>query len=302
MVASYLLDPSNYRHNLFDVALKYLNYKMIPIEDLIGKKKKDQISIKDVEINKLYIYACEDSDIAFRLKLNLEKKLKEKELISLFENIEMPILKILKEMEKNGISLDVNYLNSLEKEFSINLKEIEDKIFLLSGEKFNINSPKQLGEILFEKMQIKNSKKTKTGSYSTDIKVLEELKDDHEIIKYILEYRSLSKLKSTYVEALPKLISKKDNKLHTSYNQTVAASGRLSSSEPNLQNIPSKTNTGQLIRKAFVSENSDKILISADYSQIELRILAHYTKDENLIYSFNNKFWNNIWNGSIFFS
>ncbi len=284
MVASYLINPSLRQHNLDMLALQYFNYQKVPTKELIGSGKK-QINMTEVPLEKISFYACEDADYTQRLREIFEKKLAELELKKLFAEVELPLIHVLMEMEENGVSLDVPFLNKMSKELNHRLNEIMESIYQIAGQIFNINSPKQLSEILFEKMGLPVIKKTKTGA-STDVSVLETLAKEHELPQQILEFRQLSKLKSTYVDALPKLINPKTGRLHTSYNQTVAATGRLSSSDPNLQNIPIRTEIGRQIRKAFVTVDKNHIIIDADYSQIELRIMAHLSQDKNLIQAF----------------
>ncbi len=285
MIASYLLNPESRQHSLDNLSYYELNWEKIKSEELFSEKEK----IKDfskINIEKLAIYSCEDVDFTFKLKNKLEKKLKEKDLIKLFEELEMPLVKTISEIERNGILLNCLFLKKLNANIKNEIKKISEKIWKIAGENFNINSTKQLKEILYEKLKIENKglKKTKTG-LSTASEELEKIKDLHPIIELIQEYRELNKLNSTYIESLPKLIDKKDKKLHTSFNQTITATGRLSSSKPNLQNIPTKTELGNTIRKAFIAENGYKLL-SLDYSQIELRIMAHLSKDKNLLQAF----------------
>ena len=284
MVASYLLDPSNHQHNLDSLCLEYLNYKKVPTSELIGKGKK-QVTMREVPLEKISFYACEDADFTLRLRHVLEPKLKEAELYDLFMQVEIPLISVLKQMEWNGVALDVELLNRLSIRLEGELSRLEEQIYHQAGQKFNINSPQQLATILFEKLQLPTSRRTKTG-YSTDVSVLEELAKIHPIPKLILEYRQLAKLKSTYVDALPRLINPHTGRLHTSYNQTVAATGRLSSSNPNLQNIPIRTELGREIRKAFIPGQPDHVILDADYSQIELRIMAHLSGDERLLETF----------------
>ncbi|MBN1870947.1 MAG: DNA polymerase I, partial [Candidatus Omnitrophica bacterium] len=284
MVASYLLNPSKLNHNLEDISMEYLNYKMTSLAELIGTGKK-QISLEDVETQKVSDYSCEDSDVTLRLMHILEKKLKEKNLYELFVNVEMPLVRVLAEMEIEGISLDSKFFKRMSKDLDNRLKSLRKNIYKLAGAEFNINSHQQLSQVLFEKLKLPVVKRTKTG-ISTDEGVLRKLLGSHPIIESILEYRTLAKLKSTYADALPELINKKTSRLHTSFNQTVTATGRLSSSNPNLQNIPIKTSVGREIRKGFIPSHKDHVIISADYSQIELRILAHLSGDKNLITAF----------------
>ena len=287
MVAHYLLQP-DMRHNMDLLAETYLNYKTVSIETLIGKKGKNQKSMRQADQAEVSKYAAEDADITLQLKIYFEPLLAEKKLLDLFTKVEMPLIKILAEMEKNGVKLDVLALNRFSIELGESLKELESQIYKHAGEEFNIASPKQLGDILFAKMKItEKAKKTKTGQYSTGEDVLVKLENKHPIIRHILDYRSLSKLKSTYVDALPELVSSRDQKIHTNYNQTVAATGRLSSTNPNLQNIPIRTEKGREIRKAFVPSDENHILLAADYSQVELRIIASISGDEAMIHDFN---------------
>jgi DNA polymerase-1 len=279
MVASYLLNPAKLNHNLGDIAIEYLGHKMTPISELIGKGKKE-ITMDQVEIERVTPYAAADADIVLRLAEIMEPKLKEKGLEELFHKVEMPLVGILAEMEMDGVLIDKEYLGSLSKEFALELRKLEKKIYLLAGEEFNINSPKQLSYILFEKLKLPVIEKTKTG-YSTKEAVLRELAPNHKLPNLLIKYRELAKLKSTYTDALPLLINSHTGRVHTSFNQTITATGRLSSSEPNLQNIPIRTELGRKIRKAFVPQKG-YILLSADYSQIDLRVLAHISKDEAL--------------------
>lgn len=288
MIAHYLLSPDA-RHNMDFLAEYYLQYNTIPIENLIGKKGKNQKSMRDVEQKEILPYACEDADITWQLKELFEPEIQKEHLKNLFYDIEMPLSEVLKSMEQEGIQLDIEHLKTFSKELEIDLNEIEKKIIELAGTTFNLDSPKQLGEILFETMEIsKKPKKTKTGQYSTSEETLQKHINDHEIIPLILDYRSLRKLKSTYVDPLPELVDKEDGRLHTHYMQTVAATGRLSSTNPNLQNIPIRTPRGREIRKAFVAKNDDYCLMAADYSQIELRIMADFSQDKNMIEAFKN--------------
>ncbi len=285
MVASYLLNPSKLNHNLDDISIEYLGHKMTtPIEDLIGKGKH-AITMDKVDVDKVSCYSCEDSDVTFRLKKILEKELSKKDLDSLFYDVEMPLIEVLAQMEMDGVSIDGAYLKELSVEMEKKLERLTKKIYELAEGEFNINSPKQLSAILFDKLKLPIIKRTKTG-ISTDEDVLTKLASKHPLPEKLLEYRELSKLRSTYVDNLPSLINPATGKLHTSFNQTVTATGRLSSSGPNLQNIPIKTEEGRKIRKAFISSGENSILLSADYSQIELRVLAHFSNDKNLIKAF----------------
>ena len=281
MVASYLLNPSKSNHNLEDISFDYLNHKMTtPIEELIGKGK-NAITMDMVDVEKVCRYCCEDSDVTLRVKKVLEKELSAKDLEELFYKVEMPLVEVLAVMEINGVSIDKDYLADLSIEMEKKLDKLTKRIYEMAGEEFNINSPKQLSKILFEKLKLPVVKKTKTG-ISTDEEVLSKLALEHKLPESLLEYRELSKLKSTYVDSLPNLINPKTGKVHTSFNQTVTATGRLSSSGPNLQNIPIKTEEGRKTRKAFIAESKDNVLMSADYSQIELRVLAHLSGDKEL--------------------
>jgi DNA polymerase-1 len=288
MIAHYLLSPDN-RHGMDALAVYYLKYKTFPIEDLIGKKGKNQKSMRDIEQKDIVDYACEDADITWQLKELFEPEIQKDHLKDLFYDMEMPLSSVLKAMEQVGIQLDIESLKTFSAELEITLNDIEEKVLELAGVEFNLDSPKQLGEVLFEKLAIsKKPKKTKTGQYSTSEDTLQKHVNDHEIIPLILDYRSLRKLKSTYVDPLPELVDEHDGRLHTHYMQTVAATGRLSSTNPNLQNIPIRTPKGREIRKAFVAKNDDYFLMAADYSQIELRIIAALSGDENMINAFQN--------------
>ncbi len=289
MIAHYLLSPDG-RHSMDRLAEYYLKYKPISIETLIGKKGKNQKSMADIPQEQITDYACEDADITWQLKVLFEPEIQKEHLKQLFYEMEMPLVSVLKNMEVEGINLDTEGLTHFSKELNTTLIDLEEKIKHLAGqEDFNLDSPKQLGEVLFDKMKISSkAKKTKTGQYSTSEDVLQKHKDDHEIIPLILDYRSLRKLKSTYVDALPLLVDEKDKRIHTHYMQTVAATGRLSSTNPNLQNIPIRTEKGREIRKAFIPRDENYLLMAADYSQIELRIIAALSGDKNMIHAFQN--------------
>lgn len=280
MIASYLLDPSKRQHNLDALSLDQLNLKKIPTTSLIGSGTK-QITMDMVPIDKVSEYACEDADVTYRLWKTLAPQISESNLEKLMEEVEIPLVSVLVKMEKNGVALDEKYLAKMSKQLETELYQLEVKIYDLAGTKFNINSTKQLGKILFDDLKLPIIRKTKTG-YSTDVSVLEELAKEHDLPMQILEFRQLAKLKSTYVDALPRLVNPKTHRLHTSYNQTVAATGRLSSSDPNLQNIPIRTEIGKKIRAAFIPSNDSFVILDADYSQIELRIMAHLSGDRTL--------------------
>ncbi len=287
MLAHYLVDPDT-RHNLNALAENYLKYSPVPIEDLIGKGKT-QINMRSVKNEVITEYAGEDADVTLQLKYLFEKELNLRKLSELFETIEMPLVSVLEDMEREGISLDVNALHDLSKELKADLELLEKDIWKIAGYEFNVASPKQLGEILFERLKvIPNPKMTKTKQYATGEEELSKLVDKHPIISKILDHRTLSKLISTYVDALPEMLHRKTKRVHTSFNQAVAATGRLSSNNPNLQNIPIRTERGREIRKAFVPRYADYVLISADYSQIELRLIAHMSHDKNMIAAFQN--------------
>ena len=286
MIAHYLIQPELH-HNMDYMAEIYLNYQTIHIEELIGPKGKNQKSMRSLLPSQVYEYAAEDADITLRLKNKLEPELKKAECEDLFYNIEMPLMPVLAEMELNGVCLDTASLAETSKQFTNRMNEIEARIYELAGEQFNIASPKQVGEILFDKLKIvEKAKKTKTGQYVTSEEVLQQLRNKHEIVADILEHRGLKKLIGTYIDALPKLINPKTGHIHTSFNQTITATGRLSSSDPNLQNIPSRGEDGKEIRKAFIPEPGC-LFFSADYSQIELRVMAHLSQDAEMIKVFS---------------
>ncbi|MBI4394588.1 MAG: DNA polymerase I, partial [Candidatus Omnitrophica bacterium] len=284
MIASYLVNPLKLNHNLDDITFEYLGIKKIDIESLIGSGKK-QISMEEVPLEKISEYASEDADCVFRLVEPLRKLLEANQLTELFEKLEMPLLRVLAQMEMNGVAVDRNFLKELCKNLGRDLDQLTAAICKEAGEEFNINSTKQLADILFTKLKLPIIKRTKTG-YSTDADVLERLAQSYELPKRLLEYREKTKLKSTYVDALPDLIHPDTQVIHTSFNQTTTSTGRLSSSEPNLQNIPIKTELGRQIRRAFIPRAKGRQILSADYSQVELRVLAHFSEDPNLVQAF----------------
>ncbi len=286
MIAHYLIQPE-LRHNLNYLAETYLRYKMVSIESIIGSKGKNQKSMRVVDQEKQKEYAGEDADITWQLSKILTRTLKDNNLEELSAKVEMPLISVLADMEATGIKISIKDLNDYAKVLIDEINNVKEEIYELSGMEFNISSPKQLGEVLFEKLKISdNIKMTRTKQYSTGEEVLVRLKDSHPVVEKVLDYRSLTKLLSTYVEALPKLINPKTGRIHTSYNQSIAATGRLSSTNPNLQNIPIREERGKEIRKSFVPSSSDNVLLAADYSQIELRLMAHMSGDSNLIDAF----------------
>ena len=286
MLAHYLIQPE-LRHNMDYLAEIYLNYKTIHIEELIGPKGRGQKNMGDLEPKDIYKYACEDADVTLRLMKPLAEELRKNSLEEVFQNIEMPLMPVLARMERNGVVLDTETLREVENDFTARLQTLEKDIYELAGHEFTINSPRQVGEVLFGELKLSEKvKKTKSGQYSTSEEVLRDLHSKHPIVQKILDYRGLKKLLSTYVEALPKLINPATGHIHTSFNQAVTATGRLSSSNPNLQNIPVRGEDGREIRKAFIPEEGE-IFFSADYSQIELRIMAHLSGDEHMIEAFN---------------
>ncbi|MDF4221259.1 DNA polymerase I [Maribacter sp. M208] len=288
MLAHYLINP-DMRHNMDVLAETYLNYTPVSITELIGKKGKNQLSMRDVPLEKQTEYAVEDADITYQLAQHFRPELKEANTEKLFEEIEIPLLRVLADMELEGINLDKEFLNSLSEDLNNDISNLEKKIYEVAGEEFNIGSPKQLGEILFDKLKLVDKpKKTKTGQYSTAEDVLSYLAKDHEIIQNVLDYRGLAKLKSTYVDALPEQVEPSTGRVHTDYMQTVAATGRLSSNNPNLQNIPIRTERGRQVRKAFVPRDENYTLLAADYSQIELRIIAALSEETTMIEAFKN--------------
>jgi DNA polymerase-1 len=279
MLASYLLDPGKRRHNLAALALEHLGRNVTPIESLIGKGA-NQLSFADVDVDVAGDYACEDAEVAYALTKELRPKLFDAGLTALMTDVEMPLLRVLAHMELEGVALDTGILRELGDRFGKTINELRAEVHQLSGVEFNIDSPKQVSEVLFERLELPRGRRTKTG-YSTDNRVLSALSHEHGIARLILSYRQLTKLKSGYIDALPRLVNEKTGRVHTSFNQAVAATGRLSSSNPNLQNIPTRTELGREIRKAFVAKDGS-VLMSADYSQIELRIMAHISNDESM--------------------
>lgn len=286
MIADYLLDPGDRQHNLEALARTHLQYQMQPIEELIGKGKK-QLNFAEVDQERACFYACEDADIAFRLERVLVPRLREAGMEDLFVRVEMPLIGVLRDMELTGVAIDVAFLEEFSATLAAELEGLKAHIYELAGQEFNLNSTQQLAQILFARLGLKPRRKTKTG-YSTDVSVLEELAQEHPLPGLLLDYRELTKLKSTYVDALPALVHPRTGRIHASFNQTVTATGRLSVSDPNLQNIPIRTPLGRQIRKAFVPGREDAFILSADYSQIELRLLAHLSGDETLCEAFRS--------------
>ena len=289
MLAHYLIEPEK-RHNMDAMAMSYLNYEPMSIESLIGKKGVKQGNIRDADVMAVKEYAAEDADITLQLKPILDQKLlSNPKAITLLQEVEMPLSRVLSSIEREGVNLDIPFLKEMSKVLEVDSKVVQQKIYEAAGQEFNIASPKQLGEILFEKLKLDpKAKKTKTGQYMTGEEILSKMESEHAIASLILDFRELQKLKSTYVDALPELISSKTGRIHTSFMQAVTATGRLSSKDPNLQNIPIRTVRGREIRKAFIPRNEEYQILSADYSQIELRIMAAFSKDDSMLEAFNN--------------
>lgn len=288
MIAHYLIEP-DMKHGMDFLSETYLGYTPVHIEELIGKKGKNQGTMRDVPIEKISEYAAEDADITLQLKQKIAPMIIKHEVNNVLEAIEHPLIPVLAKMEWEGVKINEQYLNTYSKELEADMLSTRDEIFKLAGMEFNVDSPKQLGEVLFDKLKIPEDKKTATGQHATNEEVLSRLALNYPIANSILNYRELTKLKSTYVDALPQMINKKTGRVHTTFNQTIAATGRLSSIGPNLQNIPIRTERGQRIRKAFIARDKDYILISADYSQIELRLAAEISGDENMMEAFHQK-------------
>lgn len=286
MIAHYLIEPE-LRHNMDYMAETYLKYKPVSIETLIGKKGKNQLSMREVDIEKVVEYAAEDADITLQLKEELAPALREAGMQELYDSMEAPLIRPLVDMEYEGINLDIDFLNEYSKELAVQIQELEQKIYDTAGVRFNIGSPKQVGEVLFEKMEIPYRwRKTKSGQYSTSEEKLAEMAKENPIVDDILRYRGLMKLKSTYVDALPKMVNPRTGRIHSSFNQTITATGRLSSNNPNLQNIPVRTPEGARVREAFIPRDDEHVLLAADYSQIELRLIAEISGDEAMLEAF----------------
>jgi DNA polymerase-1 len=286
MIAHYLLEP-DLRHKLDFIASALLNYKMVPIEKLIGKKGKNQLSMRDIDVEKVSEYAGEDADITLKVKSILEIDLDKEELTDLYYKVEEPLIDVLAQIEYEGVRIDKQFLNNYSEVLGKMILEQQSAVHKIAGVEFNISSPKQVGEVLFDKLKIPYRwRKTASGQYSTDVEKLNELSFENEIVQKILTYRKYSKLKSTYVDALPLLINPKTGRVHSNFNQARAATGRLSSENPNLQNIPIKDDAGREIRKAFLPRDEDHILLAADYSQIELRLIAEISKDKFMMEAF----------------
>ena len=286
MLASYVINPSGRQHGLNHLAFEHFNYRMQPIEELIGTGKK-QLTFDQVDIDKATFYSAEDADFTYRLRGVLAPKINELKLQNLYYNVELPLIRVLTAMEEEGVRIDPSYMADMSKDLDAQLAKLTKNIYIEAGQEFNINSTQQLSTILFEKLKLPTKRKTaKKTNFATDVRVLEELALVHDLPRLILEYRQLTKLKSTYVDAIPLMINPQTGRVHTSFNQSIAATGRLSSTDPNLQNIPIRTEIGRQIRKAFIPRDENYVLMSADYSQIELRILAHFSEDSKLIEAF----------------
>ncbi|MFW5701483.1 MAG: DNA polymerase I, partial [Bacteroidota bacterium] len=285
MLASYVLNPDD-QHGMDALAQRWLSYQPIPITRLIGEKRKDQKSMRDIDPAEIADYACEDADVALRLRNRLLPELEKRDMLALARDIDFPAINVLTRMEHRGVAIDVDALAELSVEITAEAEKLTKEIFSEAGMEFNIDSPKQLGHILFEKMMIPPVRKTKTG-FSTDVGVLTQLADTYPIARMILEYRQLVKLKSTYIDALPRLINPLTGRIHTTFNQTVTSTGRLSSTDPNLQNIPIRSELGKQVRRAFIPQSGENVIFAADYSQIELRIMAHICGDEQMIRAFS---------------
>ena len=288
MLAHYLINPES-SHKLDVLSENYLNHKCIPIEDIIGKRGVNQKKMTDLDPKEIYVYACEDADITFRLKKIFEQELKKNNLTKLFYDLEIPLMFVLCEIENNGVKIDSDFLSNMSTLLTKKINETQKSIYNIAGEEFNVASPKQLGIILFDKLKIEeNPKKTKSGQYSTGEDILTKLSKKSKIVSLVLEYREYKKLLSTYIDALPEMVSSYDKLIHTDYAQAVTATGRLSSNKPNLQNIPIRTQLGRKTRSAFVSRTKGNFILAADYSQIELRIIASFSEDKEMINAFNN--------------
>ncbi len=289
MLAHYLIEPDQ-RHNMDFLAEYYLHYEPIPITKLIGEKKAGQLSMRTVPLEQIVDYAAEDADVTYQLKQIIEPLLHKNNVFKLFSEVEVPLMNVLVKMEMEGVRIDPDFLNVMSEELQKDIITVEDKIYEACGLRFNIGSPKQLGDVLFDHLKIDDkAKKTKTGQYATGEEVLSKIEEKHPAIKLVLDYRELVKLKNTYVDTLPQMINPRTGRVHTSFMQTIAATGRLSSNNPNLQNIPIRTDRGKEIRKAFIARNDKFTLLSADYSQIELRIIAHFSEDASMLEAFKNK-------------
>jgi DNA polymerase I len=284
LLAHYVLDPDK-PHGMDAMAMELMHYEPVSITTLIGKRGKDQLNMRDVELEKLLEYACEDADITLALKQKLDPGLDAADLRRVFETVEMPLVPVLTDLEFKGVRVDEDFLNQYSKQLEIEMAAVEKDIYRLAGMKFNINSPKQLGEIIFDKLKLGKAKKTKTGQYSTKEEDLVALAEEHEFPAHIVRYRKLGKLKSTYVDTLPSLVNPKTGRIHTTFSQAVTATGRLSSNNPNVQNIPIRSEEGREIRKAFVASEGFSIM-SADYSQVELRLIAELSKDPGMLADF----------------